>query len=386
MRNRRLPLLGGLIAFLLLGFGAAVNAFGELKVEWGRPLDLGRGLYARIHHVYGNRLMAAYSMDDGIAVRFASPDTMASWTEPRIVARHLSVEKDGQRFQIWLANAEFAQLDTGRIILACNLRPQDRRHDIHPYSIAISTSDDAGETWSPLRIVYKAEISSPPDENEHGCYEPFVLPLKDGNAQIYFADETPYDRDGYQNISVVETHDGGESWSAVRIAAYKPGGRDGMPSALDLGAWRFLAIETSGPGMHLHPEIVRTRKTSNWCETVGDPSPDRFGPLAEPPDWKAIYGGAPYLVATKNCILLSWQQCKGGLSLNDGLRAHVAVMPKTYAMDGRLTAMRMVSSPPVAENSPSMLWNSLCHVAGDMFLLVTESGGRIIVYPGRITW
>ena len=51
-------------------------------------------------------------------------------------------------------------------------------------------------------FVYRAKLTVPPDDREHGCYEPFVLPLTGAAAQIYFADETPYanNGDGHQNI------------------------------------------------------------------------------------------------------------------------------------------------------------------------------------------
>jgi hypothetical protein len=52
-----------------------------------------------------------------------------------------------------------------------------------------------------------------------------------------------------------------------------------MPVLLQLGDWRWLAIETNGKGTRLHPEIVRSRVADNWSATVGRPSPDRFSPF-----------------------------------------------------------------------------------------------------------
>ena len=143
--------------------------------------------------------------------------------------KHLVVENEAGKAKVHAANPEFAQLSEsnphhpGRIIFACNYRPfntdpaavDDDKYasSVYPYTIAIKTSDDNGQTWSVLNHVYKSDVWK---ENAlRGCWEPFVLELPDGTVQIYFADETPYWRVGskWQNISVIESKDGGDSWS-----------------------------------------------------------------------------------------------------------------------------------------------------------------------------
>ena len=77
---------------------------------------------------------------------------------------------------------------------------------------------------------------------------------------MYFSDETPYWRDGrhYQNISLVESRDGGDSWGDVRIACYSEKNRDGMPSAMIYNGNIYLCIETNDSEMttRLHPQIM----------------------------------------------------------------------------------------------------------------------------------
>ena len=226
-----------------------------LQATWGQPVDLGPGGYARIRRLADGRYMAAYSRGGNMTIRF-SADTK-EWTPPRTVVPRFEAGSGTNRIFVGLANAEFAQLPSGRIILACNLRPHGKRADVHPYSIGFVTSDDAGATWSKLRVIFRSENFS--DGVRRGCWEPFVLPCADGHVQIYFSDETPY-VDGkrlYQNISVMESPDDGDTWGPVRVASYSPRCRDGMPVLLQLGDWRWLAIETNGKGTHLHPEIIR---------------------------------------------------------------------------------------------------------------------------------
>ena len=215
-----------------------------------------------------------------------------------------------------------------------------------------------------------------------------MLPGEGERVQIYFADETPY-VDGkrrYQNISVIESPDAGKTWGRVRAAAYNPRCRDGMPVVLQMGDWRWLALETNGKGTRLHPEIVRARVADNWSETVGSPSPDRFSPFLVPRDWRSTYGGAPYIVATENHVLLSWQETS--LFTEDELRTaavRVAVVPKNEISDGRFTTMRVLPTPPLFKDAKdSTLWNSLCPMDDDAFLLVSQTRNRIVVHPGRL--
>jgi hypothetical protein len=47
--------------------------------------------------------------------------------------------------------------------------------------------------------------------------------------------------------------------------------------------------------------------------------------------------------------------------------------------------MRGVSTPPGIEiGRDKMVWNSLCPIGGDEFLLVSEVKGKVMVYPGNV--
>ena len=356
-----------------------------VQATWGKPVDLGPGGYARIRRLADGRYMAAYAHGGNMTIRF-SMDTR-TWTSPQVAASRFEAGANTNRIFVNLANAEFAQLPSGRIVLACNLRPAGKRADVHPFSIGLVTSDDAGASWSKLRVIYRSENIS--DGVQRGCWEPFVLPGKGGRVQIYFADEAPY-VDGkrrYQNISVIESSDAGKTWGPVRVASYNPRCRDGMPVVLQMGDWRWLALETNGKGTRLHPEIVRSRVADNWSVTVGSPSPDRFSPFLASRDWRNSYGGAPYIAATKNYVLLSWQETSR--VTDDELRTavvRVAAVPKDEISDGRFTTMRVLSVPPLFKDAKDgTLWNSLCPLDGDAFLLVSQYRNRIVVHPCRLS-
>lgn len=374
-----LRLASALFASALL---AAAPAAADFEIEWGAPYSLGPGGYARIRRLSDGRYMLAYECGGNVAARYSRKGAPEKWSRPQTVARHFMAVNGTETGRVSLANAEVAELGTGRIAFACNLRPKNRK--AHPYAIAVATSDDAGGRWSPLKTIYRACVpggtEAPP--RGCGCWEPFVLPLGGGRAQIYFADESPYCRPGkadWQNISFVETADNGETWSGPEIACYTPKRRDGMPVVLDSGGKRYLAIEANPRGTLLHPQIVMCDAAGGWKDAV------RFEPLAEPPDWRKTYGGAPYIAATENHILLSWQESSiPGDPVSTSI-ARVAAVPKSeIAADGKFK-MRGVSTPPgIKAGRDRMIWNSLCPTGGDTFLLVSTVKGGIAVYPGKI--
>lgn len=371
------------LALSLAVLAGTVFASPDFEIEWGRPYSLGPGGYARIRRLADGRYMLVYGCGADMAARYSRKGAPEKWSKPQTVARHFASTNGEESGWVSLANAEVAQLDAGRLVFACNLRPKNPK--AHPYAIAVMTSDDAGRTWSPPRTVYRAEVPGFPEAPSRGCgcWEPFVLPLGGGRAQIYFADETPYYRPGKddrQDISYLETADGGETWSGPKKACYTPDRRDGMPVVMDLGKRRYLAIEADPQKTKLHPQIVMCPADGGWENSV------RFEPLANPPDWNEVYGGAPYITATENYVLLSWQESAlPGDPVSTSV-ARVAAVPKDeIAADGTFRTMCGISTPPgIGIGRDRMLWNSLCPVGGDGFLLVSEVKGEVMVYPGKI--
>lgn len=317
--------------------------------------------------------MCAYERAGNVWMRTAA-DPFGAWSEERLVAERPSAE-------VILANAEFVQLKSGRLLYGVNVRPRNRRIDRNPYAIGVVASDDAGTTWGPLQIVYRAEDCG--DGVVRGCYEPFFLQLPNGDVQLYFANERPY-VDGphrYQEISVLTSGDGGLTWSAPRTACYKPQCRDGMSTGVIEGDEILLAIETNGKGEHLHPEIVRTAVAEPWTSPVGFPSTDRIRPLGNWVDFSVVKGGAPYLVATKSNLVLSWQQAVPTAERPEGLRTvHLAVAARNGVGEGRFVG----DFTPPGLAGRQALWNSLCPLDDDAFLLVSEVRGRVVLNEGRI--
>ena len=400
------------LTVLVLISNLAIDAYAQgrntnkkIKVVWDEPEKIVKGGYPRVHRLNDGRLMLCYSSSSNTYVRFSDDDGY-TWTEDaQVVMKHFSVDNELGKAKVHAANPEFAQLSDenpykpGRIIFACNYRPMnpdpkaegdDRyRSSVFPYTIAIKTSDDNGKTWSAMKHVYKSQVWD--EDVLSGCWEPFVLELPDGTVQIYFADETPYKKKGsnWQNISVIESKDGGQTWSAPRIVSQNGSGRDGMPVVILLDEMLYMAIETSEPGTRLHPIVVSSTIEDNWKTPVLKDSPRRFHPFRNSLKSDVVYSGAPYVIATDNYIVYSYQiaDISDDKKENDSRHAamEVQVCPKTEVKDGSFYTMRAATRPiDLDQWTETAVWNSLCDLGNDEIMAVSQYNGYVYLVRGKI--
>ena len=376
-----------------------------IKVLWEEPEKIVRGGYPRVHRLNDGRLMMSYSLSANTYVRF-SDDEGYTWSEDaQVVMRHFLVENERGKAKVHAANPEFAQLSDdnpykpGRIIFACNYRPMNPdakaegddkfRSSVFPYTIAIKTSDDGGKTWSAMKHVYRSETWK--QDALSGCWEPFVMELPDGTVQIYFADETPYKKKGsnWQNISVIESCDGGTTWSVPRVVSQNGSGRDGMPVVMLMDDMIYMAVETSEPGTRLYPVVVSCTLEENWRNPVLKDSPNRFHPFKKSLQSDVIYSGAPYIIATDNYIVYSYQIADISDDKEDNDSRHAAmevqVCPKSEVKDGCFYTMRAATRPiDLDQWSETALWNSLCDLGNDQILAVSQYNGYVYLVRGKI--
>ena len=376
-----------------------------LKVVWDEPEKIVKGGYPRVHRLNDGRLMMCYSASSNNYIKF-SEDNGFTWSEESsVVMRHFIEENEAGKAKVTAANPEFTQLSEdnphkpGRIIFACNYRPMNMdshasgddkyASSVFPYTIAIKTSDDNGKTWSAMKHVYKSEKWT--KNALKGCWEPFVLELPDGTVQIYFADETPYWKKGskWQNISVMESNDGGISWTTPRIVSQNGSHRDGMPVVMLLDGMIYMAIETSEDGARLHPIVVRNPIEENWRSYVKTGSPDRFHPFIKSIKSDLAYSGAPYMITTDNYIVYSYQIADMSDNRMDNDSHHAAmevqVCPKSEIKDGKFHTMRAATRPiDLDQWTETAIWNSLCDLGNDEILAVSQYNGYVYLVRGKI--
>ncbi|MBO4446820.1 MAG: exo-alpha-sialidase [Bacteroidales bacterium] len=365
----------------------------EVKISWEEPLVLSAGGYVRVHPLTDGRLMCSYTHGGRGYARYSS-DGGASWTDQEVIVNSFTAQKGDRSVTVTISNPETAQLPLdypvhpGRLFYTVNLRPKDGLSTIHPYGIACRHSDDGGKTWSELSVLY---LSEPWDtDTKKGCWEPFILPLPDGTLHLYYSDETPYYREGnkYQNISLLESRDGGDSWTGEpRIVCYTPKFRDGMPVAMIYEDRIYLSIETNNVDVRLHPQLLYTQLSNPWPETEGEFSPRRFDPMLKSMESPEYTTGAPYLIQTENFFVLSWQTSRGADVKDSNRRImEVAACPKSEMKNCTFSTMRGISHPIDADiQTESVMWNSLTPLGGDAVLACCMYNGKVTLVKGVIS-
>ena len=362
----------------------------SLRVEWDastiKILATGGG-YGRVHRLNDGRLMGVYGKGgDGYVIY--SSDNGYNWTEPKAVLQKFS----SNGTSVGIHNCEFGQLSAGnpyhpgRIIYAVNLRPDGQASTKYPYSIAYKYSDNEGVSWSEMYVPFQSHTWD--TDVLRGCWEPFILELPDGTVQMYFSDETPYysQGKGYQNISVLESKDGGDTWSSERIIAYADKTRDGMPTGFLLDGVIYIAVEHFNTGARFYPQVVSTTVEDNWSEPVLNGSPWRFDIFLNSMESSTIYNGAPYLIRTDDCIAVSWQTTVYGDAADEShAMMEVAVCRISEIRNGKFTTMRACSRPLVLDVKTNRAkWNSLCDLGDNCLLAVASTKVGLVSVRGKI--
>ncbi|MDR3059756.1 MAG: glycoside hydrolase [Prevotella sp.] len=247
-----------------------------------------RGAYPRLLRMQDNSLIAIYETRTGNIEYKRSYDNGLAWSEPvRVFSQFTHKGDNGASTLVNMANAEIIQLKNGDIIAGANYRPA--KAEIAPFSIAIRRSTDNGKSWLPEQVLYDAA-----PRFHDGCWEPSFLQLPDGEVQVYFANENPYQQSDEQEISVMKSKDNGATWGEATMVCFRQNRRDGMPVARIIGDEIVVVIEDNNID-RFKPYTVRTKLSDNWSKPVLVDSLNRNYSLTQKID-DSVYMGAPYLL------------------------------------------------------------------------------------------
>jgi len=315
-----------------------------------------RGGYPRLKRMQDNSLIAVYETYTGSIDLRRSHDNGLTWSHPERMFSQFTYKGDkGQSTGVNMSNAEITQLPNGDIITACNYRPA--KAEIAPFSIVIRRSTDNGATWLEPQILYNAA-----PRFHDGCWEPSFLQLPDGELQIYFANENPYQQSDEQEISVISSKDNGATWSDARMACFRKDRRDGMPVATIIGDEIVMVIEDNNID-RFKPYTVRTKLADNWSKPVLADSPDREYALTEKIN-DTVYMGAPYLLKLpKGETLISYQTNENRASDWEYATMEVAVGDKEARNFGKRTRPFDVPLDKEAKWNSLALWDENTVVA-----------------------
>lgn len=359
------------LSSILLGFSACVSdktpsdsqiqedADDGIRIAWDYSSIqqlAEKGGYPRLLRMQDNSLMVVYETYTGNIDFRRSYDNGATWSDAgRLFSQFTYKGENGKSVRVNMSNAEITQLKNGDIIAGCNYRPAQA--EIAPYSIVIRRSNDNGATWLEPQILYNAA-----PRFHDGCWEPSFLQLPDGEVQIYFANENPYQQSEEQEISLLRSKDNGATWSDAATVCFRKDRRDGMPVARIISDEIVVVIEDNNID-RFKPYTVRTKIADNWSKPVLADSPDREYALTEKID-DSVYMGAPYLLKLPTGeTLISYQTNENRASDWEYSTMEVAVGNKEARNFGRRTRPFDVPLDKEAKWNSLALWDDNTVVA-----------------------
>ena len=310
------------------------------------------GNYARLIPLADGRLMAAAESGGGISVSYSS-DEGVNWSTPQRIIQSAS--------QIPYAVPDLVQLSNGTILVGFNPRPSSPYSSDRKFGIRTMRSTDNGATWEGPIFIFDASHTF-----EDGCWEPSFLEIPGtGEIHCYFANEFPFQQSNEQEISLCRSFDDGLTWSAPERVCFRPGHRDGMPSAIITDAGEIVVIvEDNGYPRGFRASTMRCTLEQNWHDCwVNESSPNRHVIFADNDNKNMDYiSAAPYIRKLRTGeTIASWQGDHGdrkgrGESFFD---MFVAVG------DADARNFTQVSQPFGLSLDRHALWNSINVGAGD---------------------
>ena len=146
---------------------------------------------------------------------------LQTWSEPEYLYRTATKKVAEGTYRIRYMSTDAAVLPDGRILTVTASRARNTFAYALGYDsgILMRVSSDNASSWSEPKMIYQGY-----------CWEPYPLVLPDGTIQVYFTDVDLLDADGNgesddtnSGTSMIESKDGGKTWSAKKrvVQQYK---------------------------------------------------------------------------------------------------------------------------------------------------------------------
>lgn len=317
------------------------------------------GNYARLIPLADGRLMAAAESGGGVSVSYSS-DEGVTWSTPERIIQNPAL--------INYAVPDLVQLSNGTILVGFNPRPHSPYTEDRRFGIRTMRSTDNGATWEGPIFIFDAQHTF-----DDGCWEPSFLEIPGtGEIHCYFANENPFTQSNEQEISLCRSFDDGLTWSEPERVCFRPGHRDGMPSAIITDAGEIVVIvEDNGYPRGFRATTMRCTLDQNWHDCwVGPDSPNRHVIFADNDEDNMQYiSAAPYIRKLHTGeTLASWQGDHW-----DRYGYDFEQMDMFVAVgDADARNFTQVSQPFGLDKSHHALWNSINVGAGnDVYALAS---------------
>lgn len=322
----------------------------------GATSSAGYSGYARMAQLQDGSLICVYEAGGNI-VAVKSYDKGRTWSDTVTIA----AEEPG----IKMSTPDILELADGSLLVMYNPRPLKPYKPSKRFAIRTKKSYDGGTTWTDGRLLYQCGYRP-----RSGCWEPSAVQLPSGEIQLFFSNESIYTSSNEQNISLLRSKDGGQTWTKKpEIVSFLPGSRDGMPVPLVLPESNVVVVTIeNNSGANFKPYTIRSSFKNNWSTTIGRNSPYRDYALAQKLN-SSVYAGAPYLVQLNSGeTLLSYQ----GTEFRQPNSVGGAVM-RVAIGNKEARNFKHISTPFDIPSNSNGLWNSLAVTNDGTIIALTST-------------
>lgn len=184
--------------------------------------NVDRATYPRLKKMADGRYILFYEGGMTPYEQFYSISSdLQTWSEPEYLYRTATKKVAEGTYRIRYMSTDAAVLPDGRILTVTASRARNTFAYALGYDsgILMRISSDNASSWSEPKMIYQGY-----------CWEPYPLVLPDGTIQVYFTDVDLLDADGNgesddtnSGTSMIESKDGGKTWSAKKrvVQQYK---------------------------------------------------------------------------------------------------------------------------------------------------------------------
>lgn len=184
--------------------------------------NVDRATYPRLKKMADGRYILFYEGGMTPYEQFYSISSdLQTWSEPEYLYRTATKKVAEGTYRIRYMSTDATVLPDGRILTVTASRARNTFAYALGYDsgILMRISSDNASSWSEPKMIYQGY-----------CWEPYPLVLPDGTIQVYFTDVDLLDADGNgesddtnSGTSMIESKDGGKTWSAKKrvVQQYK---------------------------------------------------------------------------------------------------------------------------------------------------------------------
>ena len=278
--------------------------------------------YPRLRHLEDGTYLLAWQEviigrkdDNGRYVSYALSSDLKKWTPMgRLFEDKTVTNYYGKSSERYYSCPEFLQLADGNLVAVCcfwNLSTYNKIEGRADNGLAVRISKDQGRSWGPEKEIFKGQ-----------SWEPFLIQQPDGRLQCYFSEARPWISSCHSGTSMLESLDGGETWSpalgdrpyrVMRKRYWNPEKEryqftDQMPTGVILNDKGKMAFAMEDVDMGIYSlGIVYSPDDGHWDYLEGDD----IGP-GERIDSLSVNATGPYIVKFRSGeVLVTFTRNKG---------------------------------------------------------------------------